>query len=147
MASTVTPYLCCKDASAAIDWYTQALGAVETSRLAMPDGKIGHAEISIDGATVMLSDEWPEGNVFSPQTIGGTSILLALEVENCDGVYDRAIKAGATSERAPEDQFYGHRTATFLDPSGHRWSIHHVIEEVSNDEMKRRMEEYSQQQG
>jgi PhnB protein len=144
--ATVTPYLCLKDAAAAIDWYKQALGAKEVMRFEMPGGGIGHAEIDIAGALVMLSDEWPDGDIYSPETIGGTGTSLMLQIDDCDAWFERAVAAGAKGERPPEDQFYGQRAATFLDPFGHRWSVHQLIEDLSEEEMRRRMDEWTPDQ-
>jgi len=132
------PYLCCKDASAAIDFYVNALGAEEAFRMAGGDGSIGHATLTLGGETFYLSDEWPEGRVFSPETLGGTPVTLHLEVGDVDAAFEQAVGAGATSEREPTDQFYGDRNAVVRDPFGHRWMLSSRIEEVSTEEMNRR---------
>ena len=106
-------------------------------------GRVGHAEIVIGGATVMLSDEHPEIGVVSPQTLGNTSVALHLEVDDVDAVYAQAVAAGATPERAPADQFYGNRNASIRDPFGHRWTLSHPVEEVSVEEMARRAPDYT----
>ena len=134
----VFPYLRVKGAAAAIDFYKQAFGATEGMRLAEPSGRIGHAEIKIGPATIMLADEFPEMGIVGPQTLGGTSIALHLHVDNVDALLARAITAGATVTRQPEDQFYGERTAAIRDPFGHEWLLGHTIEPVSPEEMQRR---------
>jgi PhnB protein len=139
--STVMPYLCVDGADAAIAWYSEVLGAREEFRIPGPDGRIGHAELSFGDATVMLSDEWVEGDVLSPTTIGGTAVTLMLWVEGVDDVFARAVDRGATSLREPADQFYGDRTGHFLCPWGHRWDVYTQVEEVSREEMIRRAAE------
>jgi len=141
---SITPYLSCADAGAAITFYEQAFGAVEEMRLAEPNGRIGHAEISIGGARIQLSDEYPEIGVLSPTTLGGTPFSLTLEVPNCDEVFAQAVAAGATVLREVADQFYGYRSGQVLDPSGHRWSIQTKLEDLSADEMAHRLSELDQ---
>ena len=132
------PYLCCKDTAAAMDFYKKAFGAKELFRFEGEDGKIGHATMEILGATFFLSDEWPEGSVFSPTTLGGSPVALHISVPDVDAFFDRALAAGATVLRPVEDQFYGDRTGWLSDPSGHRWSISTRIEEVSTEELEKR---------
>jgi PhnB protein len=134
----VVPYLCVNTASAAIEFYRSVFDATERMRMPEPDGRIGHAELEIGTAVVMLSDEFPDLGVRSPSTIGGTPVTLTLYVMDVDDVYKRAIDAGATAVRPLKDQFYGDRTATFEDPFGHRWSIATHIEDVSAQDMAER---------
>ena len=136
------PYLCCKDAAAAMDFYKKAFGANELFRLEGEGGTIGHATMEILGATFYLSDEWPEGSVYSPQTLGGSPVALHLQVPSADAVFDQAVAAGATSLRPVEDQPYGDRSGVLLDPFGHRWFITMHIEEVSTEELEKRMTDY-----
>jgi PhnB protein len=139
---TVTPYLSVNNAGDALDWYARALGAREVIRFEH-GGKVGHAEIRIGDSIVMLSDEWPEGGHLSPQSLGGTPVSLHIYVDDVDRDFERAIGAGAKQERAVQDQFYGDRTGTLIDPFGHRWSLASHVEDVSENEMKRRMEQFS----
>jgi PhnB protein len=134
----VFPYLHVKDARAAIDFYTRVFGAREKFRLAEPGGRIGHAELDFDGATVMLSDEYPELNIRGPRPGEPASITLHLHVDDADAMVARAVAAGATLEMAPRDHFYGERSGSFRDPFGHRWNVGHSIEQISPDEMQRR---------
>lgn len=121
--TTLTPYLCAHDAAAALDFYALAFGAVETMRWTNPsDGSIGHAELDIGGAVVMVSDEWPEGGVFSPRTVGRTTVSLVLEVDDADAAFERAVAAGATVDRPVTDSPHG-RNGWLVDPYGHRWNI------------------------
>ena len=136
------PYLCCKDSAAAMDFYKKAFGAEELFRFQDESGKIGHATMQILGATFFLSDEWPDGDVYSPQTLGGSPVGLHLNVPGVDALFDRAVAAGATALRTPEDQPYGDRNAVVSDPYGHRWFISSTIEEVSTEELEKRMPDY-----
>ena len=113
-------------------------GASERMRLAEPDGRIGHAELAIGTAVVMLSDEFPDMGITAPPTLGGTPVTLTVYVTDVDDVFRRAIDAGATAVRPIKDQFYGDRTATIEDPFGHRWNIATRIENVSAQEMAAR---------
>jgi PhnB protein len=135
-----TPYLCCKDAAKAIEFYVNAFGATEKMRLAERDGRIGHAEIQIGEAAIMLSDEYPQMGVRSPQSLGGSPVAIHLYVEDVDAMVARAEKAGATVIRPVADQFYGDRSGVLTDPFGHRWFIASHIEDVSPEEMDRRYE-------
>jgi PhnB protein len=142
---TVTPYLAVKDAAKALDVYTRALGAEERFRFEH-GGKVGHAEMQIGDSIVMLSDEWPEGGHLSPQSLGGTPTSLHVYVDDVDSAFRQAVDAGAKEERAVQDQFYGDRSGTFLDPFGHRWNLATHVEDVSEEELQRRMEEFSARQ-
>lgn len=137
----VFAYLCVDNAVDAIAFYESAFGATEKFRLVEPGGRIGHAELDFDGATVMLADEFPEIGVRSPTSIGGSAVTIHLHVDDADAVVESAAQAGATVEMPPTDMFYGERTAVLRDPFGHRWNIGHAIEEVSPDEMQRRYNE------
>lgn len=135
---SVTPYLVVDGAAAAIDWYKDALGATEILRMPMGD-RIAHAEIRIGDSVVMLSDEWPDMNLLSPQNRGGVTSSLMIYLPDVDASFARAIDAGATEERPVADQFYGDRTGTLVDPFGHRWMISTHVEDVTPEEMERRM--------
>lgn len=134
----VFAYLHVNDAAKAIDFYSQAFGAKEKFRLNDPVGKIGHAELDFDGATLMLADEYPEYGVRSPITIGATSVTIHLHVDNADSVVNRAVSLGATIQVPVGDRFYGERSGSIIDPFGHRWSIGHSIEQVTPEEMQKR---------
>ena len=137
----VTPYLHVSGASAAIDFYTDILGAEERMRMPGPEGKLGHAELQIGDSIVMLADEFPDMGIRGPKSIGGTAVTLHLYVEDVDAVFEAALTAGATSVRPVEKQFYGDRTAQFEDPFGHRWNIATHVEDVPPQEMEKRMAE------
>lgn len=131
-------YLCVDDAGAAIDFYGKAFGATEKFRLTEPGGRIGHAELDFGGVTVMLSEEYPEYDIRGPRALGGTPVSIHLHVDDADAMIARAVDAGASVERAPQDEFYGERGGVVRDPFGHRWNIGHSIEELSPEEMQRR---------
>ncbi len=134
----ITPYLCVRDAARAIEFYKEALGAIEVVRLAGPSGKIGHADLQIGRAHVMLSDEFPEMGVRSPQTLGGSPVSLELYTEDADALFARAVAAGAKVVRPVADQFYGDRGGKLEDPFGHVWWIATHKTDVSPEEMQRR---------
>ena len=127
-ASALVPYLAVDGAAAAIDWYRDVLGAIETLRFAGDDGRIGHAELAIGPARVMLADEYPEIDVIGPTHRGGTTVSLHLEVVDVDYTYGRAVDAGAHADREPADQGHGNRNATITDPFGHRWMLSQPID-------------------
>jgi len=135
----VTPYLIIRDAARAIEFYQKAFGATELMRFPGPDGTIGHAEIKIGDGVVMLADESPEMGHKSPQTLGGTAITLLFYVPDVDAQFARAVAAGGTIKNPLKDQFYGDRSGTITDPFGHIWTIATHTEDVSPDEMQRRM--------
>ena len=133
-----TPFLCVKDAARALDFYKKAFGAKETMR--MPHGdRIGHAEIRIGDAPVMLADEFPQMGMRSPQALGGSPVNILVYVEDVDRFVERAVKAGAKVTKPVADQFYGDRLGCVDDPFGHSWSFATHIEDVSPEEMQRRM--------
>jgi PhnB protein len=138
----VTPYLCCRGAADAIEFYKTVLGATERMRMPgdSPD-TIGHAELEIGTGMVMIADEFPDHGFLSPQAIGGTPVTVHVYVDDADAVYAKALAAGATMTREMEDQFYGDRSGQFVDPWGHRWSVASHVEDVSEEEMGRRMAE------
>lgn len=131
-------YLCVNDAAKAITFYSDAFGAKEKFRLVEPSGRIGHAELDFGPVTLMLSDEFPECGIRSPLSLGGPGVTIHLHVDNADAVIAKAVAAGATVERPPQDEFYGERGGVVRDPFGHRWNIGHSIEVLSPAEMQRR---------
>ena len=137
----VYPYLRVHGAAEAMAFYARAFGASEIFRLTEPNGRIGHAEIRIGPATLMLSDEYPEHGIKGPRTLGGTSFSIHLHVTNVDEAFEQAVRAGATVVRELKDQFYGERSGTVRDPFGHEWLLGQNIESVSADEMQRRYTE------
>ena len=136
---SITPYLICDGAAQAIAFYAKAFGAVETLRLGSPGGKIGHAEVRIGNSIVMLADEHPEMGALGPRTIGGSPVSILLYVEDVDAVVARAIAAGGKAQRPVADQFYGDRAGSLEDPFGHTWHIHTHVEDLTPEEIERRM--------
>jgi PhnB protein len=136
---SVTPYLFVRSAANAIEFYKNVFGATETVRMAGPNGKIMHAELKIGDSVVMLADENLQMAAMSPQTVGGFSVGLHVYVENVDAVVQKAIENGAKALRPIKDQFYGDRSGSLLDPFGHMWSVATHIEDVSPEEMRKRM--------
>lgn len=138
MPTQVIPYLHIKGAAEAIEFYKKAFGATEELRLTEPGGKIGHAEVSIGGARVMLADEYPEHGVLGPKSLGGAAVSLALEVPDVDATARQAEETGAKVLKPVTDQFYGERTCKLEDPFGHLWHISTRTEELTAEEMQRR---------
>jgi PhnB protein len=135
---TVTPYLIVSDGADAIAFYARAFGAIERMRHTMPDGRIGHAELTIGDSMIMLADPFPEQNARAPDAFGGSPVGLHLFVEDVDAVVARAASAGATVTRPVADQFYGDRSGSVTDPFGYVWHVTTHIEDVSPDEIARR---------
>jgi PhnB protein len=142
-----TPYLSIKGAAEAIEFYKKAFGATETMRMPGPDGRIGHAEIKIGKATIMLADESPEITFLSPKTLGGSPVTIHLYVEDVDALARQAQAAGVTVRRAVADQFYGDRSGSFEDPFGHVWHFATHVEDVSPEEMQKRAAKWSAKVG
>jgi PhnB protein len=137
---SVTPYLVINGAARAIDFYKEAFGATEVLRMPMGPDKIAHAEIKIGDSHVMLSDEWPDMGYLGPTSRGGCTASLMIYLDDVDAAFDRAIKAGANQERPVDDQFWGDRMGSVVDPFGHRWTLATHVEDVPEEEMRRRME-------
>ena len=132
------PYLCVRGGTAALEFYERAFEARSRVSVVMPDGRIGHSELTIGAARIMLSDEFPDFDTLSPLTIGGTSVTIHLYVADVDLFVQKAARAGARILRPPEDHFYGDRAAKLEDPYGHRWYVATRKEDVSPEEMQRR---------
>ncbi len=130
--TAITPYLIVENAAGFLDFLANAFGAVERMRIPMPQGGIGHAEVEIGGAVVMLSDA-------APPDVPANNTQIHLYVEDVDATYAQAVKAGATSLAEPADQFYGDRIARVADPSGNQWSIASHVEDVDMDKLMKRM--------
>ncbi|PWB34168.1 glyoxalase [Pseudomonas sp. SDI] len=136
---SITPYLCIQDAHKAIDFYKAAFGAVEMFRLDGPDGRVGHAELKIGDSTLMLAEPCDQGGQIASQAQkDGVAVGLHLYVDDADAVYAQALKAGARSLRAPQDQFYGDRSSSVKDPYGNLWYISTHIEDLSPEEIRTR---------
>ena len=136
---TLTPYFTVKDGVKAMNFYQRALGAKENMRFDKPGGGIMHAEMQIGDSQFMLSEEMPHMGAISPTTLGGATGSFLVQVDNVDEAFKKALAAGGKQMRPVENQFYGDRTGTFEDPEGHRWTLSTHVEDVSIDEMKRRL--------
>ncbi len=131
-------YLCVPDARAAIGFCRDVFGASETLRLVDAGGRIGHAEVSMAGTTLMLCEPYPEYGIVPPDPAAPSSVTLHVHVDDADAAIARALRAGAELLMPARDQFYGERSGVVRDPSGHRWNIGHSIEDVDPQEMQRR---------
>jgi PhnB protein len=137
--NTVSPYLIVDGAARALDFYKKAFGATELMRFAGPDGRLGHAEVRIGDTVVMLADPHPDHGANPPGKFGGSPVSLHLYVEDVDAVVQRATAAGATIKQPIANQFYGDRNGSVEDPFGHTWHVSTHVEDVSSDELDRRM--------
>jgi PhnB protein len=135
---SVTPYLVIDGAAAAIDFYKKVFGATEKYRMTMPNGRLGHAEITIGDSVVMLADEHPEQGHRGPKSLGGTPVGLMVYVENVDSVAAKFVANGGKILRPVQDQFYGDRSGTFEDPFGHQWTVGTHKEDLTPEEIERR---------
>ena len=135
----VMPYLYIDGAQAAIDFYASLLGAELRMSMPGPDGKVGHAELGIGDSVIMLADEFPDMGVLGPKAVGGSPVTIHVYVEDVDATFEKALSEGATVRRPVEDKFYGDRGGEFEDPFGHRWSLASHIEDLTPEEMERRM--------
>jgi len=142
--SPLVPQLSVKHAAKAIAFYKEAFGATEDFRLVEASGKLGHAELRIEGALIALADEYPDFGCLSPATIGGNPVKLQLYVPDVDASVARAVGAGATVVRVLRNEFYGDRTATVADPFGYQWQLSSRIETVSPGEMQSRLDRMMQ---
>lgn len=137
---SITPGLTVKNAVAMIEFYKNALGAKEVTRLPMPDGRLMYAEVSIGDSILAFHDEMPEMGSKSPASMGGTPVSLMMYVDDVDAAYKQAIEAGATSKSPPRDMFWGDRFAEVVDPSGHRWGIATHKEDLTPEQVMQRMQ-------
>ena len=138
----VIPYLSIAGAAKAIEFYSEVFGAKERMRMPGPPNQpdsVGHAELEIGNSMIMLADEYPDMGSRGPKHYGGSPVTISVYVEDVDATFERAIKAGAKEVRPLENQFYGDRTAVIEDPFGHSWHIASHVEDVSEEEMTKRM--------
>ena len=136
---SITPYLVIKGAAKAIDYYKKAFGATEIMRMPGPGDRIGHAELRFGDSVIMLADEVPEMVIQSPEHFGGSPVSLMIYVQDVDAVFNCAIAAGAKLKKPIQNHFYGDRSGTLVDPFGHTWTIATHVEDVSPEEINRRM--------
>lgn len=136
---SISPYLICKGAAKAIEYYKNAFGAKETVRMPGPEGRVMHAEVKIGDSTVMLADENPDRGAVAPSG-RGRSMSLMFYTDNVDSVFKRAVDLGAKSIQEPTDMFWGDRMGNLEDPFGHQWALATHKEDVTPDEMQKRMQ-------
>ena len=135
---SLTPYLIVDGGAQALEYYKKAFGATELFRMEH-EGKIGHAEMKIGDSPFMLSDEHPEMGYRGPKSIGGSPVSLMIYVDDCDTVFNQAIETGGTEKKAVQDQFYGDRSGTLEDPFGHVWTVATHKEDVTPEEIDKRL--------
>src|SRR5450432_367901 len=133
------------DAAVAMEWYKKVFNAKEKIRLTEPDGKVAHGEIDIDGSVIMMAEENPAYNR-SPKTLNGTSVVFSIYVPDADASIQKAVDAGATLIAEAADQFYGDRTGRIEDPFGYKWMVSTHLQEVSEREMQRQLDEMMRKQ-
>src|SRR5690606_14326703 len=133
------PYLCVREGARAIEFYAHVFGAVETLRFTDAQGRVSHAELVFGPVTLMLADEHPEHGILSPLAHGGTGLRIHLHVDDVDALARRAADAGAAIIMAPTDQAHGERQCRLRDPFGHEWLLGQQLEQLSPDEMRRRI--------
>jgi PhnB protein len=141
-----TPYLIIKGAASALEFYKKAFGAQEVMRMPGPGGTVGHAEIKIGKAIIMLADEFPDMNCKSPQSFGGSPVSIMVYVQDVDTFVKRAVAAGATVRTPVENKFYGDRSGSLEDPFGHQWHFATHVEDVPPGEMAIRAEAFMKQE-
>jgi PhnB protein len=144
---SVTPYLIIDGAAEAIAYYQKAFGAIELFRMPAPDGKIGHAEIKIGDSPIMLADEFPEMGYKSPRSLSGSPVSIMIYVADVGTVFNQAVAAGGKEQRPVKDQFYGDRSGTLEDPFGHVWHVATHKEDVTPEEMEKRMKAHTAASG
>lgn len=131
---SITPHIVVQGAGPAVDFYHEAFGAQELARIEVPDGRVMSAQVKIGDAVIHLADEFPEWGVLAPPSIGGTPVVLALEVSDADAVFALAIAAGAEVTQPLGDMFWGDRHGQLVDPFGHRWNISQHLRDVPHEE-------------
>ena len=134
---SLTPHIVVRDAARAAEWYLSALGAEEHDRLVLPGGKLMYVELWFGDSAVRVSDEFPEAGILSPQSLGGTPVVLHLFTADVDPLWDRAVDAGAEILHPLADQFWGDRQGQVTVPFGHRWGIAHHLRDVPREEIER----------
>ena len=144
---SVTPYLACHDATRAIEFYKQALGAKELMRMPAPGGKVGHAEMRIGDSRIMLADEYPDIDFLGPQARGGSAVHLHVYVRDVDATVERARAEGAQVVQAVQDKFYGDRAGSVRDPFGHVWHLATHKEDLSKAQLRKRAEQAAKEAG
>jgi PhnB protein len=131
----ISAHIVVKGAERAVDYYREAFGAQELERIAVPDGRLMSVRLRIGGSVLHLADEFPEMGVLAPPSVGGTPVVLALDVDDADAVFDRAVAAGASVRQPVSDTFWGDRHGQLEDPFGHRWNVDQHVRDVPHEEV------------
>ena len=134
----LTPHLFVRDADGAVAFYRRAFGAAELLRTRLPDGRVLFVELALGDGRLLLSEETPSLNALAPPTIGGSPVLLLLEVDDPDAAVGQAVAAGAEIEMPVQEMFFGERYGVVRDPFGHRWALSTAREQLTPDDIARR---------
>ena len=134
--TTLTPHLSCRNAAEAVEFYGRAFGAEPLGVMKLPDGRVMHAALDINGATFYLVEEFPEHGSHSPRGLGGSPVTLHLQVPDCDAAFGRAVEAGCEVVMPLDEMFWGDRYGVVVDPYGHKWSIATTVRQVSPEELQ-----------
>ncbi|KAF1045406.1 MAG: hypothetical protein GAK35_01400 [Herbaspirillum frisingense] len=138
---SITPHLVCAGAADAIEFYKKAFGANEGARLAGPDGRLMHAQLSIGDSSLMLVDEMPEWKCLGPKALGGSPVTIHLYVKDADAVCAQAVAAGAQPVMPVADMFWGDRYGQVVDPFGHKWSIATHVRDMTPEQIAKAAQE------
>lgn len=131
----IAPHIVVQDAERAVAFYRDAFGAEELSRIPTPDGRLMSVELRIAGGLLHLADEFPELGVLAPPSIGGTAVVLALDVRDAQAVFAQAVAAGAEIRQPLQEAFWGDLHGQLDDPFGHRWNVGQHLRDVPHDEI------------
>lgn len=131
----ITPHIVVRGADSAAAFYRDAFGAEEVSRIPTPDGRLMSVELRLGDGSLHLADEFPELGVLAPPSIGGTPVVLALEVDDADATFAHAVAAGAEVRQPVQEMFWGDRHGQLEDPFGHRWNVSQHVRDVPHDEV------------
>jgi uncharacterized glyoxalase superfamily protein PhnB len=131
----ITAHIVVRGAERAAAFYRDAFGAEEIERIPTPDGRLMSVQLRLNGAVLHLADEFPEMGVLAPPSLGGTAVVLALDVDDADAVFARAVAAGAEVRQPVDEMFWGDRHGQLDDPFGHRWNVSQHVRDVPHDEV------------
>jgi len=134
----VTPHLFVRDTERAVSFYREAFGAVEVFRNTASDGTVLFVELALGPGRVLVSEETPSLNALAPPTVGGTPVMIMVEVDEVDLAAGRAVDAGAEIEMPVQETFWGERYGVVVDPFGHRWALSTIREQLTPDDISSR---------
>jgi PhnB protein len=132
---SITPHIVVQGADRAAAFYRDAFGAEEIQRIPTPDGRLMSVQLRFGDAVLHVADEFPEMGVLAPPSIGGTAVVLTLDVAEADPVFAQAVAAGAAVRQPLQDMFWGDRHGQLEDPFGHRWNVSQHLRDVPHDEV------------